>query len=94
MIKATSISNGKVYVTFTFKPETDVEKIELAGSWNNWEKQKLRKKRNGEFYITKLLPAATVYEFKYIIDDNEWLLDDEADTTPNNYGTLNSVITT
>jgi hypothetical protein len=94
MIRTTSISNGKVYVTFTFKPETEVKKIELAGSWNDWKKQKLRKKKNGDFYITKLLPATNVYEFKYLINNAEWILDDEADTTPNNYGTLNSVITT
>lgn len=80
-------------VKFEIANET-AETIAIAGLNNDWESLiPLKKKKDGSFVGEINLPKSTTHQFKYVINDNEWVNDDEADSyEPNIYGETNSVI--
>ncbi len=85
--------NGKkVWVTFTVCPEEGVEEVALCGSWSNWAEEPMKLKKNGEFYLTKVLPAQSTYEFGYKIDNDGWLAENECPQTRSPFGTQNAVL--
>ncbi len=91
MIKVTKKGN-KAWVTFTFQPEDSVESASLAGEWNGWQYENMRQKKNGEFYMTKVLPHSSEYEFRYVINQDEWTNEPQTATIANPYGSSNSLL--
>jgi 1,4-alpha-glucan branching enzyme len=76
---------------FVYNPSGKVQKVALAGSFNNWKPQPMTKQKTGEFSITIPL-AAGYYEYKFIVDGT-WVEDkDNGSYSFNPYGTLNSVL--
>jgi len=76
---------------FVYKPSGKVQKVALAGSFNQWKPQTMTKQKNGEYTLTIPL-AAGYYEYKFLVDGN-WMEDkDNGAYTFNPYGTLNSVL--
>ena len=78
-----------------FEVEAGVGKtVSIAGSFNEWDpnvKYLLDKDNNG-VYVGYLMLEPGVYEYKFIID-GEWHLDDKnSNFSPNDFGTLNSVV--
>jgi hypothetical protein len=54
----------------------------------------MKKLKNGSFSVTISLQAGNSYQFRYVLDDNTWGNDEEADSyVPNKYGEENSVVT-
>ncbi|RMA97702.1 isoamylase early set domain-containing protein [Hydrogenothermus marinus] len=90
MVKIAKKGN-KAWVTFT-TPVLECEKVEIKGSWNDWQPEEMKKKKNGEFYIRKYLPANQTYEFGYLIDGNKWIWDDTVETVYSPFGSKNSVL--
>jgi len=86
------INKNKAWVTFTYTPKNDEKKVELVGSWNDWQKESMKRKKNGDFYLTKILPVGVIYEFRYFIDDKEWANDEDAIEVHNSFGGTNSAI--
>ena len=82
----------KAWVTFTFKPHEDVASIAVAGDWNNWNPEEMRRKKDGTFYKRKQLLLGQNYGFKYLIDGNEWVHDPTAPKVANDYGSHNSLL--
>ncbi|HRP32366.1 MAG TPA: isoamylase early set domain-containing protein [Agriterribacter sp.] len=80
-------------VKFAFKPE-NAETVEILGLNSDWENSIIMsKKKDGTFSAEVNLPKDSKHEFKYRIDDKEWVNDSEADELiPNEYGGTNSVI--
>ena len=70
MIEITKKGN-KVRVTFT-APVEESEAVKLMGDWNDWEPEVMKQRKNGDFYLTKVLDAGSVYQFGYH-DDGEWV---------------------
>ena len=89
MIKITK-RGSKAWVTFT-APETKCEEAFIKGSWNDWEAEALKEKKNGERYITKVLRTGESYEFGYEID-GRWVADEECESCSSPYGSKNSVL--
>ncbi len=85
-------NKNKAWVTFTYVPSKDEKSVEIAGSWNDWNKEKMKRKKNGDFYITKILPIDKIYEFKYLIDGNIWKNETDAMEVQNSFGSINSAI--
>ena len=81
-------------VKFAFKAE-NAETIEILGLNSDWENSVIMsKKKDGSFSADVNLPKDSTHEFKYLVNESEWLNEPEADTvTPNVYGGTNSVIT-
>ncbi len=92
MVKITK-KGKKAWVTFT-APDTvaGAENVMIKGSWNDWIADPLKRKKNGEFYITKVLPTGQTYEFGYEVDDSAWVIDNDLPTVETPFGSLNSVL--
>ena len=84
-------------VTFTLPQEAanDSKEVILVGDFNDWDQEQgiPMKLKNGEFTVTVDLPVEQEYQFRYLIDNEVWENDWEADnyvTGP--YGNDNSVV--
>ena len=81
-------------VKFSFSVE-NAETIEILGLNSDWENAVIMsKKKDGTFSADVNLPKDSTHEFKYLVNEKEWINEPEADTVkPNEYGGTNSVIT-
>jgi hypothetical protein len=80
-------------VKFSFKVE-NAETIEILGLNSDWENSVvMSKKKDGTFSCEVSLPKNSQHEFKYRVNETEWLNEPAADTEhPNEFGGVNSVI--
>jgi 1,4-alpha-glucan branching enzyme len=83
---------GKASVTFTYTPKNEAESVELKGSWNDWESQEMKKKKDGDFYVRKNFKEGDEFEFGYLINGDTWDCDDEAESVPSPFGGQNSLL--
>lgn len=80
-------------VKFSFQPEL-AETVEILGLNNDWKNSVIMsRKKDGSFSAEVNLPKDSSHEFKYLVDNNLWVSDPEADQeVPNVFGGSNSVI--
>lgn len=80
-------------VKFSFKVE-NAETIEILGLNSNWENSVIMsRKKDGTFSADVNLPKDSKHEFKYLVNETQWINDPEADSQePNVYGGTNSVV--
>ena len=90
MVKITN-KGKKAWVTFSL-PGDGIESAKLSGTWNEWKGEPMKQKKNGEFYLTKVLPTGQSYEFGYTVNDNEWHCDDDLGCVASPYGSDNSLL--
>jgi len=90
MVKITK-KESKSWVTFTL-PADSGQSVELAGSWNEWQKEPLKPKKDGEFSITRVLPNDQNFEFGYLIDGEQWRCDESCECVESPYNSRNSLL--
>ena len=80
-------------VKFSFKVE-NAETVEILGLNSDWENSiVMSKKKDGTFTSEVSLPKNSQHEFKYRVNETEWLNEPEADSlSTNEFGGQNSVI--
>ena len=80
-------------VKFSFNVE-NAETVEILGLNSDWENSVIMsRKKDGTFSADVNLPKDSRHEFKYLVNETEWVNDPEADSEqPNVYGGSNSVI--
>jgi hypothetical protein len=80
-------------VKFSFTPES-AETVEILGLNSDWENAILMsKKKDGSFAAEVNLPKDSTHQFKYLVNQGQWLNDEAADSFEANvYGNTNSVI--
>lgn len=80
-------------VKFSFKAE-NAETIEILGLNSNWaDSIVMSKKKDGSFSTDVNLTKDSIHQFKYLVNETEWLNEPEADSQkPNEFGGTNSVI--
>ncbi|GAB2705632.1 isoamylase early set domain-containing protein [Aliiglaciecola sp. 3_MG-2023] len=70
-------------VTFKLSKEEakNAETVRLVGDFNDWdiETSPMKKLKNGSFSSTINLPADAEYQFRYLLNDEEWENDWNAD---------------
>lgn len=55
------------------------EKVEIVGEFQGWHEQRLPMVNNGEGRWKLVIdPGPGLYLFRYLIDSNQWKLDDQA----------------
>ena len=85
-------------VTFIMPKEAveSAKTVHITGDFNNWEKKSspLKRLKNGTFKITIDLPLGQEYQYRYLVDNNIWQNDWDADKyVPSPYcDTENSVV--
>ena len=81
--KKYSKKNGICKVTFTVPvvEGSDVHKVHVVGEFNNWSTSAtpMKRSRNGEFTVSMELRPGQEYQFRYLLDNNRWENDSEAD---------------
>ncbi len=79
------------WVTFRINLE-GAQSVHIAGEWNGWEREAMKRNREGAFWITKRLKKGR-YKFKYIVNETNWINDDKADGyVPNPFGGTDSLL--
>jgi len=80
-------------VKFSFNVE-NAETVEILGLNSDWENSVIMsRKKDGSFSADVNLPKESTHEFKYLVNETEWVNGPEADSeTPNAFGGSNSVI--
>ncbi|MFT6268856.1 MAG: 1,4-alpha-glucan branching enzyme [Alphaproteobacteria bacterium] len=85
----------------TFKLSTDeaknADKVQIVGDFNDWDvtTTPMKKLKNGSFSSTVVLPKDADYQFRYLLNDDQWENDWNADayiTSPVSFDE-NSVLT-
>lgn len=81
-------------VKFSFKPES-AETVEILGLNSDWQNAVIMsRKKDGTFSADVNLPKDSQHEFRYLVDEKDWLNEPDADQEiPNIYGSTNSLIT-
>ena len=80
-------------VKFSFTDE-NAETVQIRGLNSDWQKSILMaKKKDGSFTADVTLPKDSKHQFKYVVNETQWLNEPEADSEePNEFGGSNSVI--
>lgn len=75
----------KPYCKVTFhlskKKAGAAHKVAVAGDFNEWKSDRTPMKvlRSGDFTATLQLPKGHEYQYRFVIDDQEWVTDESAD---------------
>lgn len=92
--------NGKqnvVQVTFLLPSDVQGESVHLVGDFNNWDEtvSPMKREKDGSFVLTLELETGHEYQFRYLVNGDEWHNDWKADKyVPNPYSGDNSVLVT
>ncbi len=85
-------SRDTMKVTFTVDFATDAELVEVAGDFNGWSPEPLKKLKSGAYKTSLDLEPGQAYQYRYRIDgvwENDWAADEYI---PNGLGEENSVV--
>ncbi len=71
----------------------EAQKVHLCGSFNEWETESRELKRNkkGEWTGYLRLEPGT-YEYRFVVDGQQWHNSPDAELVPNPYGTQNILL--
>jgi 1,4-alpha-glucan branching enzyme len=84
-----------VKVTFNLPPDAARDSVRVVGEFNQWEGTPLERQKDGTWRTTVSLRPGREYEFRYLVDGERWVNEDDADRQVRNpYGEDNSVIRT
>ncbi len=86
---------SKVRFSLSKDAANGAKKVQLVGEFNKWDKNAtpMKKQKTGEFATTIDLETGKEYQFRYVINDEKWINDQEADKfVPNGTGDDNSVV--
>lgn len=88
MIKIKKDKN-KAWVNFVI--DIKAKEVFIKGSWNEWKEEKMKKRKDGKFYIRRKLPLNKTYEFGYVAD-GKWISDESCEKKDSPFGSKNSVL--
>jgi 1,4-alpha-glucan branching enzyme len=87
---------NSVRVTFSLPAGAVREGAYVVGDFNDWQPaHALKEQSDGSWRVTIPLEPGRSYEFRYLVDGDRWVNEDEADRFERNpFGEENSVIVT
>lgn len=78
----------------TFELPSEATEVALVCEANGWQPVAMKKSK-GKFAAKLRLPANGRYQYRFLVDNTDWVNDDSADAyVPNEHGTTNSVVET
>jgi len=97
LVKQFSKSKPVCKVTFTLPSEVvvDAKKVAVLGDFNEWSSTAtlLKKQKDGQYKASVELPVGSEFQFRYLIDESNWINDEAADKyVANEFTTDNSVV--
>ena len=98
MIKKRYISKGTICkVAFYLPEDIDARTAYVVGDFNNWDKEAtpMKQLKDGRWKAELKLEAGREYQYRYLVNGNQWHNDWEADKyIAHPYGGENSVVVT
>ncbi|MEA3407601.1 MAG: isoamylase early set domain-containing protein [Chloroflexota bacterium] len=98
IIKKEGKEPGTMLVIFRLHKSVMADSVYVVGDFNNWNRHSHPMKRSEDDEMWELsleLEKGNTYQFRYLIDGNNWQNDWHADRyVPNPFGGENSVIET
>ncbi len=96
MLKKTRSGADKVKVTFVLPSQPNADHVHVVGDFNHWQASTpMKRDKEGRWRATVELEPGREYQFRYLVDGNEWVNDEAADRyDPNPFGADNCVLTT
>jgi len=72
----------------------NAETVQIRGLNSDWQNSVIMtRKKDGTFTADVTLPKDSKHEFKYLVNEKEWLNEPQADSEePNEFGGINSVL--
>jgi 1,4-alpha-glucan branching enzyme len=86
---------NKTSVVFELSGLEGVEEVSVVGEFNEWqpERHPMKMRKDGTWAATVRLEKDRRYEFRYVVNGERWMADEEADALVlNPYGGQNSVV--
>lgn len=78
-----SKDKSKCQITFYVPKDlaSEAQSIAIAGSFNDWDhfSHLMNKLENGDFSLVVELDSGNEYEFRYILDESQWINTPDAD---------------
>ena len=97
MLKKSYTKTGKACrVTFQLPENVEGAKASLLGEFNSWDSAAtpMKKLKKGGFSATVSLDAGQEYRFRYLVDGERWLNDEQPDSlVVNRFGSQDCVVT-
>ncbi len=84
-------------VTFQLPDAIEASKVAVVGDFNDWDPSEhpMQQLKSGQHKITIDLDKDQEYQFRYLVDDEAWYNDWDADRyVENPYGGQNSIVVT
>lgn len=82
-LKKKELNTSTYKITFTVPSESAAGHAEarVLGEFNGWgqEASAMKKKKDGSFSLTMDLPRGRDYQFRYRLDQDIWINDEQAD---------------
>lgn len=97
IIKYYSRTDNRCRVTFKLSAEHGAERATLVGTFNEWNRtaQPMERLDDGSFTLSLWLEPERKYHFRYLLDGERWVNDEEADGYEQNpYGSDDCVVNT
>lgn len=82
-------------VWFYLPSQAEANTVHLVGDFNDWDEtaNPMKERKDGTFYTAVTLEAGKEYQFRYLINNERWENDWDADDyLPNDLGIENSVV--
>jgi len=81
-------------ITFTYDSREKLRSVSVAGQFNGWDKGKnmLTQGADGHTWTTHLKIAPGTYQYKFVLNDSNWITDPKARSVDDGGGNLNSVL--
>ncbi|MCW3805054.1 isoamylase early set domain-containing protein [Plebeiibacterium marinum] len=76
-------SKPECKVTFKFEKKDGLkpESVKVIGDFNDWDTavEPMKPLKSGDFTQTLNLSSGSEFQFRYLVDDSQWINDEEAD---------------
>ena len=94
MLTKKATADGRVRVRFSLPADVEATSVSLWGDFDGWRSGTTMKRvKSGEWRASKTLDPGRTYHFRYLVDDERWENDWEADGyEANPYGTDDSLV--
>ncbi len=89
-------TKNEVEVTFELPVEQAHQSVALVADFLDWQPAEMKRVVKSKTYKFKTrLPKDSQFEFRYLIDNEKWINDPNADRfTPNGFGEDNGLVST
>ena len=98
MINKKPVKGGKfVSVTFRSGAPEQAKSVQVLGQFNGWDQERhpMKKSKDGCWSATIRMPKQKTFQFRYLIDGEQWRTDTEGDGLAiNEFGGQNAVLET